>query len=158
MEIFPLFLTFILQIITTKNSNLNESLSGKVGGFTNGDYAAVTGLAYDATNKKLGLKVGADTVIPFKNGATITTNRMVVNSGTLGAVVVGSTVTNVKIPGKKAVGVLDFQPTGGLGATPMTGFAYMLNMDAQTITSYFYNGPGASRSQTYYITIAYIDE
>lgn len=46
----------------------NESLSGKVDGFTDGDYAAVTGLAYDTTNKKLGLKVGADTVIPFSKG------------------------------------------------------------------------------------------
>ena len=51
-----------------KNSNLNESLSGKVDGFTEGTYAAVTGLAYDATSKKLGLKVGADAVIPFSKG------------------------------------------------------------------------------------------
>lgn len=28
----------------------------------------MTGLAYDETNKKLGLKVGADTVIPFSGG------------------------------------------------------------------------------------------
>ncbi len=42
-----------------------------VGGFADGDYAAVTGLAYDATNKKLGLKVGADTVIPFKGGKQV---------------------------------------------------------------------------------------
>lgn len=47
---------------------LNESLSGKVDGFTDDTYAAVTGLAYDATSKKLGIKVGADTVIPFKKG------------------------------------------------------------------------------------------
>lgn len=51
-----------------KNNDLNNSLSGKVDGFTDGDYAAVTGLAYDTTNKKLGLKVGADTVIPFSKG------------------------------------------------------------------------------------------
>lgn len=47
----------------------NKSLSGKVNGFSDGTYAAVTGLAYDATNKKLGLKVGADTVIPFSGDA-----------------------------------------------------------------------------------------
>jgi len=39
-----------------------------VAGFTSGNYAAVTGLAYDSINKKLGLKVGADTVIPFSSG------------------------------------------------------------------------------------------
>lgn len=54
-----------------KNNDLNESLSGMVGGFADGDYTAVTGLAYDATNKKLGLKVGADTVIPFKGGKQV---------------------------------------------------------------------------------------
>lgn len=57
--------------INQANNDLNDSLSGKVGGFTDGDYTAVTGLAYDATNKKLGLKVGADTVIPFKGGKQV---------------------------------------------------------------------------------------
>lgn len=42
-------------------------MTAKVAGFTSGNYAAVTGLAYDSTNKKLGLKVGADTVIPFSH-------------------------------------------------------------------------------------------
>ena len=47
---------------------LNSDLSAKVAGFTSGDYTKVTGLAYDSTNKKLGLKVnGADTVIPFSS-------------------------------------------------------------------------------------------
>ena len=50
----------------------NSSLSEKVSGFTSDTYEAVTGLAYDATNKKLGLKVGADTVIPFKSGGGLT--------------------------------------------------------------------------------------
>lgn len=45
---------------------LNNDLTDKVSGFTDATYSAVTGLAYDNTNKKLGLKVnGADTVIPF---------------------------------------------------------------------------------------------
>jgi len=44
---------------------LNSDLTAKVGNFTSGNYKAVTGLAYDSTNKKLGLKVGADTIIPF---------------------------------------------------------------------------------------------
>ena len=57
--------------INQANNDLNESLSGMVGGFADGDYTAVTGLAYDATNKKLGLKVGADTVIPFKGGKQV---------------------------------------------------------------------------------------
>lgn len=57
--------------INQANNDLNESLSGMVGGFADGDYTAVTGLAYDATNKKLGLKVGADTVIPFSSGKQI---------------------------------------------------------------------------------------
>ena len=46
-------------------TQLNADLSDKVSGFTDTTYDAVTGLAYDSTNKKLGLKVGADTVIPF---------------------------------------------------------------------------------------------
>ena len=46
----------------------NNDLTDKVSGFTETTYSAVTGLAYDSTNKKLGLKVGADTVIPFSGG------------------------------------------------------------------------------------------
>ena len=53
--------------------DLNSSLSDKVSGFTSDTYEAVTGLAYDPTNKKLGLKVGADTVIPFSNKVYIKT-------------------------------------------------------------------------------------
>ena len=49
---------------------VNSSLSDKVNGFTSDTYEAVTGLAYDATNNKLGLKVGADTVIPFSSGVS----------------------------------------------------------------------------------------
>jgi len=50
-------------------NQLNSDLTAKVAGFTSGSYTKVTGLAYDSTNKKLGLKVnGADTVIPFRNG------------------------------------------------------------------------------------------
>lgn len=52
---------------------VNSSLNSKVSNFTSGNYEAVTGLAYDATNKKLGLKVGADTVIPFSGGEQILT-------------------------------------------------------------------------------------
>lgn len=48
--------------------DINASLTEKVSGFSDTTYSAVTGLAYDATNKKLGLKVGADTVIPFSGG------------------------------------------------------------------------------------------
>ena len=48
---------------------LNNNLGIKVSGFSESGYSAVTGLAYDATNNKLGLKVGADTVIPFSSGA-----------------------------------------------------------------------------------------
>lgn len=57
--------------ITKANNDLNKSLSGKVNSFSDGTYAAVTGLAYDATNKKLGIKVGADTVIPFNGNSKI---------------------------------------------------------------------------------------
>ncbi len=49
------------------NTIVNNALSTKVTGFKSGNYAAVTGLAYDSTNKKLGLKVGADTIIPFSS-------------------------------------------------------------------------------------------
>ena len=48
-------------------TGLNNSLTDKVSGFSVDTYEAVTGLAYDATNNKLGLKVGADTVIPFSS-------------------------------------------------------------------------------------------
>ena len=47
-------------------TQLNNDLTDKVDHFSSGNYQPVTGLSYDATNKKLGLKVnGADTVIPF---------------------------------------------------------------------------------------------
>lgn len=65
------FSLFSVGFNIMKNNDLNDSLSGMVGGFADGDYTAVTGLAYDATNKKLGLKVGADTVIPFKGGKQV---------------------------------------------------------------------------------------
>ena len=48
--------------VQTAITELDSSLSDKVSGFTSDTYEAVTGLAYDPTNKKLGLKVGADTV------------------------------------------------------------------------------------------------
>ena len=66
-----IILLLYVGVNIAKNNDLNESLSGMVGGFADGDYTAVTGLAYDATNKKLGLKVGADTVIPFSSGKQI---------------------------------------------------------------------------------------
>jgi hypothetical protein len=49
-------------------AQINADLTAKVSGFSNTTYSAVTGLAYDSTNNKLGLKVGADTVIPFSSG------------------------------------------------------------------------------------------
>ena len=61
----------ISQANNDLSDRINSGLSGKVNGFANGTYAAVTGLAYDATNKKLGLKVGADTVIPFSENSKI---------------------------------------------------------------------------------------
>lgn len=59
-----------LTEINAEISQINSSLSDKVSGFSADTYQAVTGLAYDATNKKLGLKVGADTVIPFNGGVS----------------------------------------------------------------------------------------
>ena len=59
----------------------NSNLSGKVNSFSDGTYAAVTGLAYDATNKKLGIKVGADAVIPFSGEREIEIVP-IANSGT----------------------------------------------------------------------------
>ena len=51
------------------NSSLTDVNNSKVSHFSSGTYSPVTGLSYDATNKKLGLKVnGADTVIPFSRG------------------------------------------------------------------------------------------
>lgn len=48
-----------------------SALKEKVAGFTSGNYAAVTGLAYDATTKKLGLKVGGASteIVPFLSGS-----------------------------------------------------------------------------------------
>lgn len=56
-----------LTEINAEISQINSSLNDKVSGFASDTYEAVTGLAYDATNKKIGLKVGADTVIPFNS-------------------------------------------------------------------------------------------
>lgn len=58
---------------------LKEVNSSKVSNFTSGNYKAVTGLAYDATNKKLGLKVGADTVIPFSGGSDLSYKIVICN-------------------------------------------------------------------------------
>lgn len=55
---------------------VNQNLTEKVSGFTESTYSAVTGLAYDATSKKLGLKVGADTVIPFSGGGNFTIDAL----------------------------------------------------------------------------------
>ena len=59
---------------------LNNDLTDKVSGFTETTYSAVTGLAYDSTNKKLGLKVGADTVIPFNSGISNTFSYILTNN------------------------------------------------------------------------------
>lgn len=56
-----------VYVLNNKIDEVNSSLNSKVSNFTSGNYKAVTGLAYDATNKKLGLKVGADSVVPFSN-------------------------------------------------------------------------------------------
>lgn len=57
--------------------NHYNDLTAKVTKFSGTDssntYVTIDQLAYDATNKKLGLKVnGADTVIPFSSGVTLT--------------------------------------------------------------------------------------
>lgn len=69
-------------------NQLNTDLTDKVSGFTDTTYSAVTGLAYDRTNKKLGLKVGADTVIPFSGGAKLVgtyTDNATINVSSYGA-------------------------------------------------------------------------
>lgn len=48
-------------------ADIQSELVDFVKGFTASAYNAVTGLAYDSTTKRLGLKVGADTVIPFSS-------------------------------------------------------------------------------------------
>ena len=67
----------ILSIANCTNTNtkaelnaINTALINKVSKFVGGGYVPVDSIAYDETNKKLGLKVnGADTVIPFKKGS-----------------------------------------------------------------------------------------
>lgn len=55
--------------IKAELNSTNTALINKVSKFVGGGYVPVDSLAYDETNKKLGLKVnGADTVIPFKGG------------------------------------------------------------------------------------------
>ena len=79
----------------------NCCLTDKVSGFANGNYESVTGLAYDSTNKKLGLKVGADTVIPFSGGweeikvVTLTSNLTIDIGRKPKEVLVGWSATNV---------------------------------------------------------------
>lgn len=87
---------------------VKELNSSKVSNFTSGNYKAVTGLAYDATNKKLGLKVGADSVIPFKSFANCTItltmpwNSSYAESGTITVTIkiVNGIVTSVTSPGR----------------------------------------------------------
>jgi hypothetical protein len=55
--------------IKAELNTVNTAMANKVNKFTGGGYVPVDSLAYDSTNKKLGLKVnGADTVIPFSSG------------------------------------------------------------------------------------------
>lgn len=55
--------------IKAEINSANTALINKVSKFVGGGYVPVDSIAYDETNKKLGLKVnGADTVIPFKSG------------------------------------------------------------------------------------------
>ena len=68
--IISLAVYFLFSQFTVSLTQLNSDLGAKVGNFTSGNYKAVTGLAYDSTNKQLGLKVGADTIIPFSSGGT----------------------------------------------------------------------------------------
>ena len=60
---------------TNIKAELNSAITAmanKVNKFTGGGYVPVDSLAYDSTNKKLGLKVnGADTVIPFSGSSEI---------------------------------------------------------------------------------------
>lgn len=60
-------------------NQLNTDLTEKVSGFADTIYSAITGLGYDSANKKIGLKVGADTVIPFSKGDfnVVITGRMI---------------------------------------------------------------------------------
>lgn len=58
-------LTKKVDEVDGKVVSLSGQINSKVNNFNSGNYKAVTGLAYDSTSKKLGLKVGADTIIPF---------------------------------------------------------------------------------------------
>ena len=59
----------VVGAINEVNSNATKKWSGTDSGNT---YVTVDKLAYDPTNKRLGLKVnGADTVIPFKSGVPL---------------------------------------------------------------------------------------
>lgn len=75
--------------LTQAINQLNSDLSDKVDHFSSGNYAPVTGISYDSTNKKLGLKVnGADTVIPFSSGAKLVgtySNDTTINVSSYGA-------------------------------------------------------------------------
>lgn len=71
--------------IKAELNTTNTALINKVSKFVGGGYVPVDSIAYDETNKKLGLKVnGADTVIPFSGGenlAKIKVQRAGYNSG-----------------------------------------------------------------------------
>lgn len=122
--------------ITKANNDLNESLTAKVDGFTQDTYAAVTGLAYDATNKKLGLKVGADTVIPFSGGLPdLTTASTRVSSDLVFPNKTDTQSASVAKPGKKVVGVKTIT-----NLSPQTvAYGWSLNTETQVITVTFYN-------------------
>ena len=60
----------------------NSALINKVSKFVGGGYVPVDAIAYDSTNKQLGLKVdGADTVIPFKKGGSTFAKATITHSG-----------------------------------------------------------------------------
>lgn len=53
-------------------NQMHTDLEDKIDHFTSGNYLPVTGLAYNPTTKKMGLKVdGADSVTPFSGGVKL---------------------------------------------------------------------------------------
>lgn len=124
-------------------AQINADLTDKVSGFTDTTYSAVTGLAYDNTNKKLGLKVGADTVIPFSgkpellsdvslggNNVTYTfpSDGIIVGnlnpsaySASVTATIDGDTYTAYK--GGSGVHVLKYVSKGGIYSSNAGGYA-----------------------------------
>lgn len=102
--------------------------------FTSGNYKPVTGISYNATTKKMGLKVnGADTVIPFSSGA-VHLGRYSANE-TIDVTGLGATSANQFLVTTASGNASAFSSAGGSNISSSSGYTpATLSLSGNTLT------------------------